>query len=177
MFSVPCSVSGAEIFCPTGSALYWRIQFWGSGHLTRLHTVLYSGFCLYLIKHDKNICPESHTHRNTSEMWRWKRQRWRKSSGDLKTTQKLIPIKGHILSAHLHEGDVAISHKWNAWIQMNFIIAAQPRGLSLSLTHTHPLCILSNDLCPRSLALAACKLTRGGVWRPPGAILERLIRI
>lgn len=43
----------------------------------------------------------------------------------LKTTHKLFPIKGHILSAHLFEGNVPISHKWNAWILMNFVIAAK----------------------------------------------------
>lgn len=91
----------------------------------------------------------------------------------LKSTHKLFPIKGHILSAHLFEGNVPISHEWNAWILMNFVIAAKPPHL----THIHPPCIQSGDLWPCSRALAACKLTFVCVWRPSGAILERLIRI
>lgn len=50
-----------------------------------------------------------------------------------KTTRKLFPIKAHILSAHLSEGNAPISHEWNTWILMNFVIAAKSPP---SYTHT-----------------------------------------
>lgn len=72
-------------------------------------------------------------------------------SSYLKTTHKLFHIKGHIVSAHLFEGNVPISHEWNAWILMNFVIGAKPNlPPPPHLTHTHLPCIQSGDPWPYS---------------------------
>lgn len=73
------------------------------------------------------------------------------NSSLLNTPHKLFPIKGHTQSAHLFQGNVAISHERNTWILMKFVIAAKPHHLTS--------CIQSGDLWPCSGALAARILT------------------